>query len=67
MSKGTSTRVNPIVPPQQIFRTPQHPRSIEGPALRVMVDQLSGLGTSLASLGLNHNTQTSSSFSLPGS
>lgn len=68
MPKAPSIRVNPVGPPTPIFR-PTHQRpigQIEGPALQVMVDQLTGLATSLASLGLNPATQNTSTFTLPG-
>lgn len=68
MPKAPTIRVNPAIPLTPIFR-PTHQRPIgqmEGPALQVMVDQLTGLATSLASLGLNP-TQNTSTFTLPGS
>lgn len=68
MPKAPTIRVNPAAPPTPIFR-PTHQRPIgqmEGPALQIMVDQLTGLATSLASLGLNP-TQNTSTFTLPGS
>lgn len=68
MPKPPTIRVNTAVPPTPIFR-PTHQRTIgqiEGPALQVMVDQITGLATSLASLGLNPATQNTSTFTLPG-
>lgn len=65
ISKIASTRINPIVPPPPILRPPQHHRPIDGPSPQVLVDQFTGLATSLASLGLNP-TQTGSTFTLPG-
>jgi CCR4-NOT transcription complex subunit 1 len=68
MPKAPTIRIN-TAPPTPIFR-PTHQRpigQIEGPALQVMVDQLTGLATSLASLGLNPTTQNTSTFTLPGS
>lgn len=68
MPKLPSIRVNTAPPPAPIFR-PTHHRpigQIEGPALQVMVDHLTGLATSLASLGLNPTTQNTSTFTLPG-
>lgn len=68
MPKAPTIRVNTAAPPTPIFR-PTHQRPIgqmEGPALQVMVDQLTGLATSLASLGLNPATQNTSTFTLPG-
>jgi len=67
MPKAPTIRVNPVAPPTPIFR-PTHQRpigQIEGP-LQVMVDQITGLATSLASLGLNPATQNTSTFTLPG-
>lgn len=68
MPKVTPPRVNTTVPPTPIFRA-QHHRPIvpiEGPTLQVMVDQLTGLATSLANLGLTPTTQTNTTFTLPG-
>lgn len=62
-------RVHTAIPPTPIYRTPQHHRPIapiEGQTLQVMVDQLTGLATNLANLGLTPTTQTSSTFTLPG-
>lgn len=65
ISKVASTRVNPSAPPPAILRTSQHHRPIEG-SNQVLVDQLTGLATSLANLGLNPSTQSASTFTLPG-
>lgn len=64
MSKVASARINPTAPPP-ILRASQH-RPIEGPSQQVLVDQLTGLATSLASLGLNPSAQSGSTFTLPG-
>lgn len=66
MSKVTSARLNPAAPPPAILRASQHHRPIEGPSSQVLVDQLTGLATSLASLGLNPSAQSGSTFTLPG-
>jgi hypothetical protein len=69
MPKATP-RINTAVPPTPMFRAPQHHRPIapiEGQTLQVMVDQLTGLATNLANLGLTPTSQTSSTFTLPGS
>lgn len=66
MSKVASARINPAAPPPAILRTSQHHRPIEGPTSQVLVDQLTGLATSLANLGLNPSAQSSSTFTLPG-
>lgn len=65
MSKVASARINPTVPPPAILRASQH-RSIEGSSQQVLVDQLTGLATSLASLGLNPSAQSGSTFTFPG-
>lgn len=65
MSKVASARLNSAAPPPAILR-PQHHRPIEGPSSQVLVDQLTGLATSLASLGLNPSAQSGSTFTLPG-
>ncbi|XP_050435609.1 CCR4-NOT transcription complex subunit 1 isoform X4 [Adelges cooleyi] len=67
ISKVASARINPTAPPPSILRTAQHHRPIEGPSPQVLVDQLTGLATSLASLGLNPSVQSGSTFTLPGS
>ncbi|XP_050542433.1 CCR4-NOT transcription complex subunit 1-like [Daktulosphaira vitifoliae] len=67
ISKVASTRLNSSAPPPAILRTSQHHRPIEGPSPQVLVDQLTGLATSLASLGLNPSAQSASTFTLPGS
>jgi len=67
MSKVASARLNPAAPPPAILRTSQHHRPLEGPSSQVLVDQLAGLATSLASLGLNPSVQSGSTFTLPGS
>lgn len=66
MSKVASARINPAGPPQTILRSSQHHRSIESSSSQVLVDQLTGLATSLASLGLNPAAQSVSTFTLPG-
>lgn len=65
MSKVASARINPVAPPPSILRAAQH-RSNEGPSQQVLVDQLTGLATSLASLGMNPSGQSGSTFTLPG-
>ncbi|XP_025202841.1 CCR4-NOT transcription complex subunit 1-like isoform X4 [Melanaphis sacchari] len=67
MSKVVSARINSTAPPPAILRASQHHRLNEGPSSQVLVDQLTGLATSLASLGLNSSVQSGSTFSLPGS
>ncbi|VVC27811.1 Hypothetical protein CINCED_3A013043 [Cinara cedri] len=66
MSKVASARINATAPPPAILRASQH-RPLEGPSQQVLVDQLTGLATSLASLGLNPSAQSGSTFTLPGS
>jgi hypothetical protein len=66
MSKVASARINPAGPPQTILRASQHHRPIESSSSQVLVDQLTGLATSLASLGLNPSAQSVSTFTLPG-
>jgi len=67
MSKvAVSARLNPSAPPPPILRSAQHHRQIDGPSSQVLVDQLTGLATSLASLGLNPSAQSGSTFTLPG-
>lgn len=66
MSKVASARINPAAPPPSILRASQHHRPIEGTSPQVLVDQLTGLATSLASLGLNPSAQSGSTFTLPG-
>lgn len=66
MSKVVSARINSTAPPPAILRASQHHRLNEGPSSQVLVDQLTGLATSLASLGLNSSAQSGSTFSLPG-
>lgn len=66
MSKVAAARINPAVPPQTILRASQHHRTIESSSSQVLVDQLTGLATSLASLGLNSSAQSGSTFTLPG-
>lgn len=65
MSKVVNSRINPVAPPPAVLRSSQHHRPIEGPSSQGLVDQLTGLATSLASLGLNP-AQSGSTFSLPG-
>lgn len=62
---AASARINPSAPPPPILRSTQHHRPIEGPP-QVLVDQLAGLATSLANLGLNSSAQSGSTFTLPG-
>lgn len=66
MSKVASARINSTSQPPAILRTSQHHRPIEGSSQQVLVDQLTGLATSLASLGLNQSAQSGSTFTLPG-
>jgi len=66
MSKVASARINPSAQLPPILRSAQHHRQIEGPSSQVLVDQLTGLATSLASLGLNPSAQSGSTFTLPG-
>lgn len=66
ISKVASARLNPAAPPPAILRSSQHHRPIEGPSSQVLVDQLTGLATSLASLGMNSPAQSASTFTLPG-
>lgn len=66
MSKVASARLNPVAPPPSILRTSQHHRPLEGGPSSQVLDQLAGLATSLASLGLNPSAQSGSTFTLPG-
>lgn len=66
ISKVASSRVNQPAPLPSILRTSQLQRPIEGSSPQVLVDQLTGLATSLNSLGLNSSTQSSSTFTMPG-
>lgn len=52
MPKVISTRIDSTIPPPPIHHTSLH-RPIDGTSPLMFVDQLNGLATSLASLGLN--------------
>ncbi|XP_050527108.1 CCR4-NOT transcription complex subunit 1-like isoform X2 [Daktulosphaira vitifoliae] len=67
ISKVASSRVNPSASLPSILCTSQQQRPIEGSSPQVLVDQLTGLATSLANLGLNPSAQSASTFTLPGS
>lgn len=66
MSKAVPGRINSTAPPPSILRASQHHRPNEGQSSQVSVDQLTGLASSLAGLGLNSSSQSGSTFSLPG-